>query len=98
MHPGPARLEEERIRREEEERLEKLRLEEEERQAQLRREQDAKDTAGTAIYMEQVTIFLNALPQRIQLRQEEAQRVAQEQQQREMERQRRQIFRGLFKN
>ena len=90
--------EEERIRREEEERLEKLRLEEEERQAQLRREQDAKDTAGTAIYMEQITIFLNALPQRIQLRQEEAQRVAQEQQQREMERQRRQIFRGLFKN
>lgn len=90
--------EEERIRREEEERLEKLRLEEEERQAQLRREQDARDTAATAIYMDQVTIFLNALPQRIQLRQEEAQRVAQEQQQREMERQRRQVFRGLFKN
>lgn len=89
--------EEERLRREEEARLEKLRIEEEERQAQLRREQDAKDAAGTAMYLEQVTIFLNALPQRLQLREEEAQRLHEEQQQREMERQRRQIFKGLFK-
>jgi trichohyalin len=90
--------EEERLRREEEARLAKIRQEEEERQAQLRREQDARDAAATAVYLDQVTIFLNALPQRLQLRQEEAQRVAQEQQQREMDRQRRQLFRGLFRN
>jgi len=50
------------------------------------------------IYLDQVTIFLNALPQRLQLRQEEAQRIHQEQQEREMERQRRQLFRGVFRN
>ena len=90
-----ARLE--KLRLEEEARLEKLRIEEEERQAQLRREQDARDSAATAVYLDQVTIFLNALPQRLQLRQEESERVHEEAQQREMERQRRQIFKGFFK-
>ncbi len=90
--------EEARLRREEEARLEKIRVAEEERMAQLRREQDAKDSAATVIYLDQVTIFLNALPQRLQLRQEEAQRIHQEQQEREMERQRRQLFRGVFRN
>ncbi len=74
--------EEERIRREEEERLEKL-----------RQEQEARDTAGTAAYLRDVTIFLNMLPQRQQLRKQEEERVRQEQQAREENRQRRLLSR-----
>ena len=85
---------EERRRREEAERLEKIRLAEEERQAQLRREQDARDTAGTAVYQQQIAVFLSALPQRLLLRQEEEQRLREEWEQREMERQRRMIARS----
>ncbi|MBQ3192134.1 MAG: hypothetical protein IJO21_06095 [Oscillospiraceae bacterium] len=90
----------ERAKREEEERLEKerlaklaeeerLRKEEEERQEKLRREQDAKDTAATKQYHEEIVIFLDALPQRLQLRREEEERIAKEKEQRELERQRR---------
>ena len=85
---------EERRRREEAERLEKIRLAEEERQAQLRREQDARDTAGTAVYQQQIAVFLSALPQRLLLRQEEEQRLREEWEQREIERQRRMIARS----
>ena len=90
-----AREEEEARRRQaEEERLEKIRLAEEERLAQLRREQDALDTAGTAAYQQQLTVFLSALPQRLLLRREEEQRLREEWEQREMERQRRMIARS----
>lgn len=95
----------EKAKREEEERLERERLaklaeeerirrEEEERQAQLRREQDAKDTAGTQIYVQQVAIFLDALPQRLALRAEEDARVRQQREQWEQERQRRLALRN----
>jgi len=95
----------EKAKREEEERLERERLaklaeeerirrEEEERQAQLRREQDAKDTAGTQIYVQQVAIFLDALPQRIALREEEEARVRQQREEWEQERQRRLAMRN----
>lgn len=81
------RRERERLEKEAEE--ERLRREEEARQAQILREQDERDTAGTAAYQEQVTIFLNALPQRLALREAEAARVRMELEQREQERQRR---------
>lgn len=93
------REEEERIERErlakiaEEERLrqeaERLLREEEERKARLLRQQEERDTAVTKPYHEEIVIFLEALPQRMLLRQEEADRVAREKEQREEERRRR---------
>lgn len=99
----------EKARREEEERLERerqaklaeeerLRREEEERQEQLRREQEARDIAATAAYSEQIVIFLDALPQRLAIRQEETERARLEREQWEQERQRRQATRfSLFR-
>ena len=62
----------------EEERLSKEREEEEERQ---RQEQLARDTAGTRIYCEELTAFMNELPRRLELRvqQKEQERAAREQ-------------------
>ena len=77
--------EEERLRRE----AERLLREEEERKARLLREQEERDTAVTKPYHEEIVIFLEALPQRMLLRQEEADRVAREKEQREEERRRR---------
>ena len=82
------------IRRAEEERLAKIRQAEEERLAQERREQEARDSAATASYEQQITMFLSALPQRLVLRQEEADRLREEAERREMERQRRLIARA----
>ena len=79
------RLEAERI---EAERLAKL-AEEEQRQAEARQAQDEKDTAAVRIYLEEVTFFLDALQGRKDLRQQEADRIRQEAEQRELERQRR---------
>ena len=93
------REEEERIERErlakiaEEERLrqeaERLLREEEERKARLLRQQEERDTAVTTPYQGEIVIFLEALPQRMRLRQEEADRVAREKEQRQEERRRR---------
>ena len=93
------REEEERIERErlakiaEEERLrqeaERLLREEEERKARLLRQQEERDIAVTTPYQEEIVIFLEALPQRMRLRQEEADRVAREKEQRQEERRRR---------
>lgn len=77
---------------------ERLRREEEERQEQLRREQEARDIAATAAYSEQIVIFLDTLPQRLALRQEEMERARAEHEQLEQERQRRQATRfSLFR-
>jgi len=97
-----ARLEQ--LKREEEERLAQQKREEEERQAQLlreqqereeqaRREQDARDTAATRIYLDEVTIFLNALQQRIEYRDTEYARVRKEREEWEEDRQRRRAAR-----
>ena len=84
-----ARQEEE--QRKEQERLAKLAEEERKRQEEEKRkaEQDQKDAAATQEYLEEVVIFLDALPKRMALRQAEIQRLQQEQLQREQERQRR---------
>ena len=84
-----ARIEEE--QRKEKERQERLAEEERKRQEEerLRQEQDEKDTAATQIYQDEVVVFLNALPGRMALREEELQRIRLEQEQREQERQRR---------
>ncbi len=79
--------EEERKRQEEEQR----RKEEEERKARLLREQEERDTAATQLYSQEVVIFLEALAQRQTLRQEEANRIVREKEQREQERQRRRL-------
>ncbi len=83
----------ERAQRLEAERLEAERLaqlaEEEQRQAEARQAQDEKDTAGVKIYLEEITFFLDALQGRKDLRQQEADRIRQEAEQRELERQRR---------
>lgn len=97
------------LQREEEERKAQLLREEEERKAQLlrqqqeqeaeaRREQEEKDTAGTQIYQDEITVFINALPGRIAYREAELERVRQERQQWEQDRQRRRAARlTLFK-
>ena len=100
--------ERERIRREKElaaERarqaeLEKLQKQEQERLAreeQLRQEQDARDTAATAPYRQQIELFLSALPDRMTMRQEEERRVRLQKEYLETERQRRQQARGLLR-
>ena len=92
------------LERQEQERLaklaeeERLRREEEERQAQLLRQQQEKDTAATAAYYEQITVFLDMLPQRLTMRQEESERVRLAQEQREQERKQRAAARiGFFR-
>ena len=85
-------------RREEAERLAQLRRQQQEQEEEERRAQDAADTAATQVYLDEVTIFLTALPQRIQYRQAEEARVQEEKQQWEEERQRRRAKRvPLFK-
>lgn len=83
----------ERARREEEERQEQARLaalaEEQKRQEEAQRAQDEKDSAGVQMYLEELTFFLDALPGRLVLREEEEERIRLEQEQREQERQRR---------
>ena len=95
---------EERARIEEEKRKEQERLAEEERlrkeaelQEKLRQEQDLKDTVATKSYQDEVVMFLNLLPDRIALREAEQQRVRMEQEQRELERQRRLAARAAGK-
>lgn len=77
--------EQERLRLEEEARQEQIRLEQE----KIRLEQEKRDTEGTNMYQEELVVFLGALPQRIAYREEVLQKLRQEQQQRELERQRR---------
>ena len=96
--------ERERIRREKQLAIERAQREEEERKEQerqailaaeqrkleeARKAQDEKDTAGVKIYLDEVTVFLDALAQRLAMREEEARRIQLEQEQREQERQRR---------
>ena len=89
------RAKQEELERKERERLaklaeeERIRQEEEARQEQLRREQEERDIAGTAAYVEQITVFLDMLPQRLAIRQEETERARIEREQFEQERQRR---------
>ena len=102
------REERERIRREKELAVERARQAEQERiqrqeqerlaqEERLRQEQDARDTVAAAPYHQQIAIFIDALPQRMALREEEARRVRMEREQLEAERQRRQAARGLFR-
>ena len=83
----------ERAQREEEERKEQERqailAEEQRKLEEARKAQDEKDTAGVKIYLDEVTVFLDALAQRLAMREEEARRIQREQEQREQERQRR---------
>lgn len=92
------RLEQQRLA--EEARQEQLRLEEEARRAEeaerLRREQEEKDIAATQVYLEEVTVFLAALPDRITLRQTETDRARREREQWEQDRQRRQAAKTSF--
>ena len=84
--------EEERLARqkqEEEERRRQQQLEQQAREEEARRAQDAIDTAATQIYVDELTIFLASLQQRMTLRQEEIDRVQKEKQQWEEARQRR---------
>ena len=81
--------EQEQIRRQEQEKLA--------REEQLRREQDARDTAATAPYRQQIEQFMNALPERMTMRQEEARRLRIQKEYIEEQRQRRQQARGLFR-
>ena len=83
----------ERARRLEEERIEQERLaalaEEERLAEEARRDQEIKDTAGTQIYLEEVSFFLESLQDRLGQRREEEERIRQEEELREQERQRR---------
>ena len=85
------RLEEERERQREEKLLAEEMRKEQERLAEERRlhEQDLKDTEATRIYLDEVELFMIALPERRSLRESERQRVQEEQKLREEERQRR---------
>lgn len=85
------RLEEERERQREEKLLAEEMRKEQERLAEERRlhEQDLKDTEATRIYLNEVELFMIALPERRALRESERQRVQEEQKLREEERQRR---------
>ena len=64
----------ERAEQAERERLAQEQREREAEEERLRQEQDRKDTAGTAVYKEEITIFLAELSQRKLLRQEEIER------------------------
>ena len=100
--------ERDRVRREkllliEREQQRKQEAEEAARQAQLaeeerlRLEQEQRDTEGTAAYQQQITIFLNELPQRIAFRAEQEEIARKERKQWEQERQRRQAARLFAK-
>ena len=83
----------EELERKEKERLAKLAEEEE-----LRRQEEARITAATAPYYEQITVFLDMLPQRLKMREEEAERLRLAQEQLEQERKQRAAVRfSLFK-
>ena len=84
--------ERERIRREKQLAQERARQAEEAR----KREQEEKDNAAARPYLEELTVFINALPQRLALRTEEAERVRAAQEQMEQERQRRLANRAIF--
>ncbi len=97
--------ERDRIRREKElaaERLRQARLAEEERllQEQMEKEEQerlallAKDTAGTRIYYDEVLMFMDALPQRLALRMEQAEQEREARERWERERQNRRAARG----
>ena len=84
--------EEERIAREkqeEEARRQQLLREQQAREEEARRLQDAIDTAATQIYMDEVTVFLAAIPDRIRERQMEIFRASEERRLWEEDRQRR---------
>ena len=84
--------ERERIRREKQLAIERAMQAEE---ARLR-EQQERDNAVTGPYLEEITIFINALPERLALRTEEAERTRAAQEQLEQERQRRLANRAIF--
>ncbi len=93
------RREEERLAEEERQRKEKEQAEEKARmeaeiQEKLRLEQDQKDTEATMIYLDEVMAFRSALAVRMALRENELQRIRQEKQLREEERQRRMAAAG----
>ena len=88
--------EKERIRREKQLAILKAKEEERLRLEAEQREQDARDTAGTEPFRQEITIFLGALQQRLALREEEKQRVLQRQRLLEEQRQQRLSARGLF--
>ena len=88
--------EKERIRREKQLAILKAKEEEQRRQEEEQREQDARDTAGTEPFRQEITIFLGALQQRLALREEEKQRIQQRQQMLEEQRKQRLTARGLF--
>ncbi len=79
----------ERAQREEQEKLEQ--------EEQRRREQDARDTAATDPYRQEIVMFLNNLPYRMEQREAEARRIIQEQERQEQQRQQRHARRGLFR-
>ena len=86
------REEEERLaqlRREEEERVAKIRQEQQKREEEARRIQDAADTAAAQIYLDELTIFFQLLPQRIAYREGEEARAREERQRWEEDRQHR---------
>lgn len=89
------RARQEELERQEQERLaklaeeERLRREQQEKEEKARREQDERDTAGTKDYLEQVTVFIEALPRRIALREAEQNRARMEREQWEEERRQR---------
>ena len=89
-------LAQERARQEEEQRLEQERLAKLAEEARIRQEEEQKrqeqeqqDTAATQIYLDEVVVFLDALPRRLALREAEQQRLQMERELREQERQRR---------
>ena len=88
--------EKERIRREKQLAILKAKEEEQRRLEEAQREQDARDTAGTEPFRQEITIFLDALQQRLALREEEKQRIQQRQQMLEEQRKQRLTARGLF--
>ena len=88
--------EKERIRREKQLAILKAKEEERLRLEAEQREQDARDTAGTEPFRQEITIFLGALQQRLALREEEKQRVLQRQRLLEEQRQQRLSAKGLF--
>ena len=70
-----------RLQREEEERMAQLRREQQEREEEARRVQEIADTAATQIYLDEITVFLQTLPQRISHRESEEARIREENQQ-----------------
>ena len=82
-----------RQRQEEEERRQQLLREQQAREEEARRIQEAIDTAATQIYLDEVTVFLAALPDRMRERQMEVYRASEERRLWEEDRQRRRALR-----